>query len=433
MSELKGTNEQPKVGEWQAQKSTKQLRTSAAVSAHQKEWFQGMRQRIGQGEPFAICNAGECEEVFAVMDIPVVVKQWWSAMIAAKQLSADYFNLLDEAGYDQCRYCALGLGCTMDNKPERAPWGGLPKPAVIIGGNIPGSECDAHQKINELWAREYGTFFFPLEVTFPTRLYPRWWEKIKEHWDEVIEPHRLDLRVEELKELIRFLEITTGRVFSMAKLVEVMELTNEQNEYFKKAHDLIAETVPCPISLSEQVSVYRAQWHRGTQVGIDLTRMFYEEVKERVNNGEAACPNEKLRLMWSGVGLWHNTAFYQYFEERYGAVFVCSEYLAVAADGYQRSLLNDPFRALASRCVFLGLRGGDWRVKEAKMNKVNGVVQLVKRGCRESIEAPLIRMALENAGIPVLPIYADNVDPRDWDDAKMKSLVSEFIETRILD
>jgi hypothetical protein len=40
-------------------------------------------------------------------------------------------------------------------------------------------------------------------------------------------------------------------------------------------------------------------------------------------------------------------------------------------------------------------------------------------------------MALENAGIPVLPIYADNVDPRDWDDAKMKSLVSEFIERRL--
>ena len=66
------------------------------------------------------------------------------------------------------------------------------------------------------------------------------------------------------------------------------------------------------------------------------------------------------------------------------------------------------------------------------MNKVDGVVQLAKKGCRESIEAPLIRMALENAGIQVLPIYADNVDPRDWDDTKMKSLVSDFIEARLL-
>ena len=194
--------------------------------------------------------------------------------IAAKQLSPYYFNLLDEKGYDLCRYCALGLGCTMDHNPERAPWGGLPKPTVILGGNIPLAECDAHQRINELWAREYDAFLFPLEVTFPTRLYPRWWERIKDHWDEIIEPHRLDLRVEELKALIRFLEVTTGKTFSMAKLREVMELVNEQDEYFKKARDLIAETVPCPVSLSDQLSVYRAQWHRGTQAGLTSPRCF---------------------------------------------------------------------------------------------------------------------------------------------------------------
>ena len=58
----------------------------------------------------------------------------------------------------------------------------------------------------------------------------------------------------------------------------------------RKAHDLIAETVPCPVSLSEQVSVYRAQWHRGTQVGIDLTKMFYEEVKETGKQWRSSLP-----------------------------------------------------------------------------------------------------------------------------------------------
>ncbi|MFC1820979.1 2-hydroxyacyl-CoA dehydratase, partial [Thermodesulfobacteriota bacterium] len=91
-------------------------------------------------------------------------------------------------------------------------------------------------------------------------------------------------------------------------------------------------------SLPDQTSVYPIQWHRGTQAGLDVTRMFYEEVKEKVARGEGACQDEKLRLMWIGVGLWSNTAFYQHFEEKYGAVFNCSMYLSIAADGYQRAI-----------------------------------------------------------------------------------------------
>ncbi|MFC1867275.1 2-hydroxyacyl-CoA dehydratase subunit D [Thermodesulfobacteriota bacterium] len=431
MSKVKGIGKKTESADWQAQKSKKQLKSSAAVRAFQKEWVRRTRERIDAGEPFGMCNAGEAEEIFLIMDIPVLVKQWWSGLIAAKQLSPYYFDLLDEKGYDICRYCSLGLGCTMDRNPERSPWGGLPKPTVIIGGVLAGTDCDAGQRINELWAREDDAYLYPLDVTARTGRYHRWWESIKDNWNEIIEPHRLDLRVEELKALIRFLEITTGKTFSMARFREVMDLVNEQSGYFRKARDLIADTVPAPVSLPDQVSVYPAQWHRGTKAGLDLAKMFYKEVKERVENGEAACPNEKLRLMWLGVGLWHNTAFYQYFEEKYGAVFTCSVYLAAAAEGYPRNVLDDPLRALASRHLFIGIGDSEWYVKEAKLNRVNGVVQLVSKNCRESVVTPLQRMAFENAGIPVLPIYADNVDARAWDDEQIKSQVSDFIETRI--
>ena len=380
----------------------------------------------------AICYAGEVEEIFTTMDIPAVVAQWWSGLIAAKQLSTRYFQLLDSKGYTACRYCALGLGCTMDRQQEDAPWGGLPKPTVIVGGQIPSCECDAAQKITEIWAREYGAAHYHLEETYPTRDYGRWWERIRDHWDEVIEPHRIDLRVEELKGLIRFLETSTGRAFSLTRFNEVMQLVNEQNEYLNKVHDLIATAERCPVSAAEQLSIYRIQWHRGTKEALDLARRFYEEVRSRVDRSEAAFANERLRLMWIGVGMWHNTAFYQYFEDKYGAVFTSTLYLAVAADGYQRSLKQDPLRALASRSVFLGLGGPDWCVKEAKLNRIDGVVQLVNKSCRESLNTPLTRLALEQAGIPVLPLYTDNVDPREWDDKHIRSLVERFIEDRLL-
>jgi benzoyl-CoA reductase/2-hydroxyglutaryl-CoA dehydratase subunit BcrC/BadD/HgdB len=429
MNEIGSVREKPEPEKGQTGRSTKYLKSATAVKTHQKDWFNNVRERISNGEPFALCNADEAEEIFLTMGIPVIVKQWWAGIISAKRLSSHYFDLLAERGYDICRYCALGLGCAMDNNPELAPWGGLPPPSIIIGT----TDCDAGQRVTELWARECGAHLFPIEVTSPTMPYTRWWERIKDHWDEIIEPHRLDMRVEELKELIRFLEVTTGKTFTMARLYEIMELSNRQNEYFRKARDLIADTYPCPVSLSDQTSVYPAQWHRGTQAGLDLTKMFYEEVKEKVDKGEAACPNEKLRLMWVGVGLWSNTAFYQYFEEKYGAVFNSSMYLSIGADGYQRRILNnDPLRAVASRHVFLGLNDNDWYVKEAKRHRVNGAVQLVSRNCKMAIGTRLTHMAFENAGIPILSIYADNVDAREWDDSKIKTLVSRFIEERLL-
>ena len=55
---------------------------------------------------------------------------------------------------------------------------------------------------------------------------------------------------------------------------------------------------------------------------------FRDEVAARVARGEAACPQERVRLMWVGAGLWHDTDFYAAFEDTHGAVFVWSMYLA---------------------------------------------------------------------------------------------------------
>jgi benzoyl-CoA reductase/2-hydroxyglutaryl-CoA dehydratase subunit BcrC/BadD/HgdB len=433
MSEMRSVGNQPETSSRQGERSVKQLKSSVEAGAYQKEWFKKTREKINEGEPFAIAQADTPHEIFLVMDIPVVPVQWWSAVIAAKRLSPYYFDLLNERGYQRnlCRYCCLPLACTMDQDPERAPWGGLPKPTLLLAELT----CDSHSKIFELWAREYGCHFFPLEHTASIASHPRWWERIEHHWPEVIEPHRLDLRVEELKALIRFLEITTGKIFSHAKFMEVMELVNEQEEYFRKTRDLIAATIPCPVSVPDQIaSTMNPQWHRGTQWGLDQARMSYQEVKEKVNSGEAVCQNERLRLMWIGAGLWHNTAFYQHFEDKYGAVFVCSIYLSIAADGYARDCLNDPLGALASRHLDMGqyLRQPEWLVKEAKLHKASGAVMIVSESCIRDVGRTFTKIAFEDAGIPLLTIYADVVDAREWDDEKVKSQVSNFIEQRLL-
>ena len=105
------------------------LQCTAEALAYQRHYAADLRRRvIEQGEPFVVAQADTPHEIFHAMDIPLITNQWWSAYISAKQLSERYFKVLEEHGYpgNGCRYCSLGLACTLANDPATAPWGGLP-------------------------------------------------------------------------------------------------------------------------------------------------------------------------------------------------------------------------------------------------------------------------------------------------------------------
>ena len=248
--------------------------------------------------------------------------------------------------------------------------------------------------------------------------------------DEALEPARLDLLVAELRELISRLEQRVGRTFSNQRFIEVMNLVNEQEDYYRRTRDLIAQTIPAPVSVVDTMpATMTPQWQRGTVWARDAARAFYEEVAERVSAKEAACPNERVRLMWVGRGMWSDMGFYQRWEASHGAVFVWSMYLALAADGYIRRFDRDrdPLRALAARVVTMGdeLRmptwAAAWHVNEARTHSVDGAVAL-------SDADPFVLRALELAEIQVLSLPLDNFNQEGVDREAIVQAITGFIE-----
>jgi hypothetical protein len=57
---------------------------------------------------------------------------------------------------------------------------------------------------------------------------------------------------------------------------------------------------------------------------------------------------------------------------------------------------------------------------------------IANRSCIRDIGRMFTKIIFEDAGIPLFTIYADVVDAREWDDEKVKSQVSSFIEERLL-
>ncbi|MBL8552165.1 MAG: 2-hydroxyacyl-CoA dehydratase [Hyphomonadaceae bacterium] len=419
-------------------RSTKVLECTQAATAYQREYVKSLQERvIEKGEPFAIVQADTPHEIFHAMDIPMVTNQWWASYIAAKQLSGRYFEVLDRVGFPSsaCRYCSLGLACTLDNDPKTAPWGGLPRPTVLVARLT----CDCIQRVFQLWADALGSRFYPLEAPGWEHKDTRWFEHNREDWESVYGSERIDLLTEEMKGLIRLLESETGRVFDNGRLTTLMEQINEQELLLGEAAELVTRTHPCPVGVADQMpNVMIPQWHRGSAWAVAHARRFRDEVKARVATGAGLVEKERIRIMWIGAGVWHDPGFYNALEERHGAVFVWSMYLPFAGAKYVRFKLDDPLRALASRIcsmnevLHLPPWMNEWMVSEAKACGVDAAVILAPATHRMAVSGTKItRNALESAGVPVFMIEGDMVDGSKWRHDDMVSAVSAFLTERV--
>jgi benzoyl-CoA reductase/2-hydroxyglutaryl-CoA dehydratase subunit BcrC/BadD/HgdB len=407
-------------------RSRKSLACTADFGSWQRDWFAGVREQAEHG-PIAVVSADAPQEILRALDIPYVVNQWWASIVAAKQKARDYGRRLREGGYPSHieTYSCQGLAAALDKDSDDAPWGGLPTPTIlsVVANSDPGA------KLYEAWANETGADLFVFERSIDGRidLPVEWWDDLPERWNETLEPERLDLLEQRIEEQIARLEEITGRTLDRARLVEVMNLVNEQEDYYRRTRNLIARSHPAPVGIVDTMPATMVpQWHRGTVWARDAAKRLFEEVSERVEAGDAACPGEKLRLMWVGRGLWSDTGFYQRWEESHGAVFVWSMYLGLAADGYLRSFEgeHDAVRALAARFVTMGdeLRmptwSGAWHVKEAQLHGCQGAVAIDDAD-------PLVLEALERAGIPVCRVAMNNMGAGTAD---VDAVITAFID-----
>lgn len=414
------------------QREAPQLACTPIAQAFQRDWFQGLRRRVfEEGVPYALTNATTPHEIFDVFDMPYVTSEWWSGLVAAKQLSGAAFDLLEERGFHAGlpRYSALALATFLGQGLIEAPWGGLPRPSLLAARLVEqGSERQW-----ALLAESCGAPFVPIEVCGSSVLYPRWWELARYSWEDVFETHRIDRVVACFREIVAECERITGREFDEERLRRLLDRVHEQEEVFDDARRIIRDAPRLPVRLSEQfTNVMTVQWHRGSDWALEQAYRFRDQVRARAEAGEAAFPGERIRLGWIGVGLWQHTDFYRAFEDSHGAAFVRSMYLSIASDGYIRYGVGDPLRSLAGRyasfndTLHVAPWASEWAVEDCRLHRCDAAV-IVNAGSA----VKFIEQALEAAGIPALVIDVDAVDTRGWDDAGLRATVGSFLDARL--
>ncbi|MCC8061125.1 MAG: 2-hydroxyacyl-CoA dehydratase family protein [Clostridiales bacterium] len=422
----------------------KRLEASRRSGNYIKQDFMSLGPRVKAGEPMILTTASVPVEIFRAMDIPYVFEPWFMGVVNAKQMGGKMYGYLKDGGYrdDVCSYCSMGLACSFDPNPEDGPWGGLPRPTIIMGGTD-GIGCSCFAKLDELKAERFGAKLYSIQQCRQSNfnMPDNWWEKSADHWEDLIPKDRLDHYENEVRLLVEFLEMETGRKLDKNKFIHVLNNVNEQERYNKKVRDLVAKTKPTPAVASDTINaVQQAQWLRGSDWAVEHARLFAEEVQQLVDKGYAAIPNERVRLMWIGRGLWHSMNFYQHFEEKYGAGFIWTMYLGLAADGYPRhNVEENPFRNVAARVALIEefLHNpkcvAQWYVNQAITHQIDGVVYLVPENCMANGDlAYNIINELESAKIPVCVLRSDPADAKQWSEEEMVAIVEDLIENRIM-
>jgi len=399
------------------------------VRANTKAWFARLQERADAGEPYVLGYPNAPHELFEALDIPFMVDAWYSGLVAAKQQSGHYSRVLEDHGYHSglSRYMAMPFGVLLDDDRSTAPWGGLPAPALVVTGSGEGN--------GPALAAHYGVRHVALHTPAMRRPTDLWWDYGRYEWEAMAGSERIDLVVAQYHELIAVLEAMSGRRMDYDRLGEIMARVNEQENHFLAVRDMVASAEKLPVRLGEATTITMGiQWHRGVQWAVDAAKQFRDEVALRIENREFVCPGEKHRLMWLGTGLWQNQRFLDRFEREYDTVFVRSNYLSLAADGYVREGLHDPLRALASRYAAFGAEymhqpgpGSAWHLHEARTHRAGGAVLVGQwwGGSR------LIARDLEAAGIPVTTLDADSLGAGGMDMDRLAAEIGRFIQTEV--
>src|SRR4051812_34666811 len=199
-----------------------QLDVSRTLRSHQREWFAQLREQVFErGQPYVIGGALVPHEVFEALDLPFITDVWYSGLVAARRQSAYYSNYLSQQGYHEglSRYGALGLAVLMDEDNPDKPWGGISKPALVVNS--------IGDRGSDVLAEISGAIGVPIEMPVLARPYPNWWEMSRWNWEDLDGTDRIDVMLEQYKDLVAAAERVAGKRLDYDRLREILDRVNE--------------------------------------------------------------------------------------------------------------------------------------------------------------------------------------------------------------
>jgi len=379
-------------------------------------------------------TAGLGDDVWSITSEP------YAASIAAnKEFSMECMEATERAGYarDLCSYMRNYWGSVILNKYA---WGGeFPKPDFIWQDHICCSHAKWYQVVQDL---EPGIPAFSIDVAAGP------YKDVNEN--------KINYLVGQMQDGIEWLKKITGREYDDQKLIDAVNNECRATSVWAEICNL-NKAIPAPLDEKTMFSLYvLGTLNKHSKEVADFYEELRDEVQERVDNGIAAIPNERCRLMSDTQPPWGFLKVFRYLEE-FGALSVGSLYTfgligiwEVKPDGtwgprttpeQQGIEIKDRDQALRIYADW-NLSKPEWQhfysthlktdmmVRIAKEWSLDGVMLHYNRGCEGlSVGIAENRLGLIEAGFPVMTFEGNMGDEREFDVTKTMARIDAFMET----
>jgi benzoyl-CoA reductase/2-hydroxyglutaryl-CoA dehydratase subunit BcrC/BadD/HgdB len=389
------------------------FKTAELMKEMMARYYAAGKESISKGIPVAWVTAVFPVEIIYAAGLFPYYPENFGAVAAARKV-ADRLSAVAEArGYahDLCGYARCGIG---DAYATEHPIGEILKPDVLFCCN---TQCGSLLKWFEVAGRFYKAPFFLLDapqVGFETDgLCKRYF-------------------VEQLHELIEFIEKLTGNRFDYDRLSAVLALSNEACRLWNEILETAA-LKPAPFGFFDACFHMApiVTW-RGTAEAVDYYRALKEEVEERIEKGIHAIPGERYKIYFDHIPCWPKLRWFSELFASHGALVAVSQYTHSWAYSFD---LEHPLESLAESYTheFVN-RCFDYRVQR-KINfmqkyGIDGFVLFSNRSCKPNAFGlyDKRRLISERTGLPGVVFEADMSDLRFFSEAQVLAKLDPFFE-----
>jgi benzoyl-CoA reductase/2-hydroxyglutaryl-CoA dehydratase subunit BcrC/BadD/HgdB len=392
------------------------LRIAGTLAKFLSEYRGAVIEASERGEPFISNNYCTAPEITVAMDLP------WFMLFETPfigSVSSDLSDPIDETtamglGTDLCTAIRASIYYVEENL--------VPVPTAMVGFIFP---CDGMPMLHQVIKHNRNWRHVPLFSPDPP--YFR-------------DDRSIDYFANELKKMTAFLEEHTGRRLDMDRLKEVIGESDKQYELWQEYNEL-RRAVPCPhgFGLGGSMCFAVSQLLKvGQPDGTKWFGQLVEHTEAKVERGEGAVKEEKIRLFWFDImPTGWIFEFMPWLEEQFGAVVVMDMFGNHPYTTIDTSNEQEIWRGLAKRGLFetpmvrqaVGPAEGFVNDLERIVEdfKIDVVVWPGHMGHKESQATfGIMRERCRDLGVPFLDLRMDIFDHRYTTPDQVKDKFSGF-------